>query len=47
MNFLNYFLAKKGQNVTVRNIVPMQKDWLMLRTTEGILLFDVKETFPE
>lgn len=40
--FSNFFYKKKGQNVTVRNIVPMQKDWLMLGTTEGILLFDVK-----
>ena len=40
--FSNFFYKRKGQNVTVRNIVPMQKDWLMLGTTEGILLFDVK-----
>ena len=40
--FSNFFYKNKGQNVTVRNIVPMQKDWLMLGTTEGILLFDVK-----
>ena len=38
--FSNFFYKKKGQNVTVRNIVPMQQDWLMLGTTEGILLFD-------
>lgn len=40
--FSNYFYKKKGQNVAVNSIVPIQNDWLMLSTAEGILLFDVK-----
>lgn len=30
-------------NVAVTSIVPIKKDWLMLGTAEGILLFDVKK----
>lgn len=40
--FSNYYFKKKGQNVAVTSIVPMQQDWLMLGTAEGVLLFDVK-----
>lgn len=40
--FSNFCYEKNGQNVAVMNIVPMQRDWLMLGTAEGILLFDVK-----
>lgn len=40
--FSNYDYKKKGQNVAVTSIVPMKRDWLMLGTAEGILLFDVK-----
>ena len=40
--FSNFYYKKRGQNVAVMNIVPLQKDWLMIGTAEGILLFDVK-----
>lgn len=41
--FANFYYKKKEQNVAVTNIVPLQKDWLMLGTAEGILLFDVQD----
>ncbi|WP_025069066.1 two-component regulator propeller domain-containing protein [Bacteroides gallinarum] len=40
--FSNFYYKKREQNVAVMNIVPLQRDWLMLGTAEGILLFDVK-----
>lgn len=40
--FTNFYYNRKEQNVTITNIVPLQKDWLMLGTTGGILLFDVQ-----
>ncbi len=44
--FSNYYYKKNGLNVAVTSIVPIKKDWLMLGTSEGILLFDVqKECF--
>lgn len=41
--FSNYYYKKDGINVAVNSIVAIKKDWLMLGTAEGILLFDVKE----
>lgn len=41
--FSNFYYNRKEQNVAIANIVPLQKDWLMLGTSEGILLFDVKD----
>ena len=41
--FFNYYYQKNGLNVAVTSIVPIRKDWLMLGTAEGILLFDVKK----
>jgi len=44
--FSNYYYKKNGMNVAVTSIVPMKKDWLMLGTAKGILLFDAqKECF--
>lgn len=40
--FTNFYYNRKEQNMSITNIVPLQKDWLMLGTTEGILLFDVQ-----
>ena len=40
--FSNFYYKKEGQNVAVMNIVPLHKDWLMIGTAGGILLFDVK-----
>ena len=40
--FYNFYYNRKGQNVSIMNIVPIQRDWLMLGTVEGILLFDIK-----
>lgn len=40
--FSNFYYNRKGQNVSIMNIVPIQRDWLMLGTVEGILLFDIK-----
>lgn len=40
--FSNYYYKKNGVNVAVNSIAPIKEDWLMLGTTEGILLFDVK-----
>ena len=45
--FSNYYYKRNGLNVAVTSIIPIKKDWLMLGTAEGILLFDVKkECFP-
>lgn len=41
--FSNYYYKKKGLNVAVTSIVSIEKDRLMLGTTEGVLLFDAKE----
>ena len=41
--FSNYYYKKNGLNVAVTNIVSIKKDWLILGTAEGILLFDVKK----
>ena len=41
--FFNYYYQKNGLNVAITSIVPIRKDWLMLGTAEGILLFDVKK----
>lgn len=38
--FSNFYYKKKGQNVAVNSIAPINQDFLMLGTTEGILLFD-------
>ena len=40
--FSNYYYKRNGLNVAVTSIIPIKKDWLMLGTAEGILLFDVK-----
>ncbi len=40
--FSNYYYKKKGTNIAVSSIASIKEDWLMLGTTEGILLFDVK-----
>lgn len=41
--FSNYYYKRNGLNVAVTSIIPIKKDWLMLGTAEGILLFDVKK----
>lgn len=41
--FSNYFYKKNGINVAINSIAPIKEGWLMLGTTEGILLFDAKE----
>ena len=41
--FSNYYYKKNGTNVAINSIAPIKEDWLMLGTTEGILLFDVKK----
>ena len=41
--FSNYYYKKKGMNVAVTSIAPIKEDWLMLGTSEGVLLFDVKK----
>ncbi|WP_373722081.1 ligand-binding sensor domain-containing protein, partial [Bacteroides heparinolyticus] len=41
--FSNYYYKKGGINVAVNSIIAIKKDWLMLGTAEGILLFDVKK----
>lgn len=41
--FSNYFYKRNGTNVAINSIAPIKKDWLMLGTTEGILLFDIKK----
>ncbi|WP_300701633.1 two-component regulator propeller domain-containing protein [Bacteroides sp.] len=41
--FSNYFYKKNGTNVPINSITPIKEDWLMLGTTEGILLFDIKK----
>lgn len=44
--FSNYYYKKNGTNVAINSIAPIKEDWLMLGTTEGILLFDTqKECF--
>ena len=40
--FSNYYYKRNGLNVAVTSIIPIKKDWLMLGTAEGILLFDGK-----
>ena len=42
--FSNYYYKKKGMNVAVTSIAPIKEDWLMLGTSEGVLLFDVKKS---
>lgn len=45
-SFSNYYYRQKDRNVAVTSIVPLRKGWLMLGTSEGILLFDAaKERF--
>lgn len=41
--FSNYYYKKNGQNIAVNSIVSINKEWLMLGTIEGILLFDVEK----
>lgn len=41
--FSNYYYKKNGQNIAVNSIVSIDKEWLMLGTIEGILLFDVEK----
>lgn len=41
--FSNYYYKKNGVNAAVTSIVSIKKDWLMLGTAKGILLFDAKE----
>ena len=39
--FSNYFYKENGYKATVTCIAPMNKDYLMLGTTSGVLLFDI------
>ncbi len=41
-NFANYTYKTDGKDITVTSIVPLKKDWLMIGSTGGLLLFDVQ-----
>ena len=40
-NFSNYVYQKAGKSASVNSIVQLKKDWLMVGSTAGLLLFDV------